>query len=467
MKLYNTLTRKVEEFIPHNKDMVTMYTCGPTVYNYQHIGNMRTYISEDVFEKTLKYLGYNVKRAMNITDVGHLTSDSDTGEDKMSLAAKRENKHPLEIAKFYTNNFFDDMKKLNIKKPEIIANATDNIDEYVKIIKKLLENGHAYKAGNNIYYDVSKFPNYYELSQKKATDLQVGVRDEVEYDEQKRNQADFVLWFNTSKFENHILKWKTELGEGYPGWHIECSGIALKYLGEYLDLHFGAVDAIFPHHTNEIAQSEGYIGHKWTKYWVHLAFLNDTTGKMSKSKGDFLSVENIEKRGFSPLAYRFYCLQSHYRNTLNFDFDKLEVTQNSYFKLLNKIKEINKNYNENDIDIALYNSYIEKFKDSLSNDLNTANVITYIYDVLKEKTSNSTKIKILKEYDLVLSLNLLETDNNDIDKELQDYINDMIAKRNEAKANKDFAKADAIRDELKEKGIIIKDSREGTTFEII
>ena len=467
MKLYNTLTRKVEEFIPHNKDMVTMYTCGPTVYNYQHIGNMRTYISEDVFEKTLKYLGYNVKRAMNITDVGHLTSDSDTGEDKMSLAAKRENKHPLEIAKFYTNNFFDDMKKLNIKKPEIVANATDNIDEYVKIIKKLLETGHAYKAGNNIYYDVSKFPNYYELSQKKATDLQVGVRDEVEYDEQKRNQADFVLWFNTSKFENHILKWKTELGEGYPGWHIECSGIALKYLGEYLDLHFGAVDAIFPHHTNEIAQSEGYIGHKWTKYWVHLAFLNDTTGKMSKSKGDFLSVENIEKRGFSPLAYRFYCLQSHYRNTLNFDFDKLEVTQNSYFKLLNKIKEINKNYNENDIDIALYNSYIEKFKDSLSNDLNTANVITYIYDVLKEKTSNSTKIKILKEYDLVLSLNLLETDNNDIDKELQDYINDMIAKRNEAKANKDFAKADAIRDELKEKGIIIKDSREGTTFEII
>lgn len=468
MKLYNTLTRKVEEFVPYNKDLVTMYTCGPTVYNYQHIGNMRTYISEDVFEKTLKYLGYNVKRAMNITDVGHLTSDSDTGEDKMAIAAKRENKDVLEIAKYYTDVFFEDMRKLNIRKPDIVSNATDNIDEYVKIIKRLLEKGYAYKAGSNIYFDVSKFPSYYELSKKKASDLQVGVREDVEYDDMKRNQADFVLWFNASKFENHALKWNTELGEGYPGWHIECSGISLKYLGEYLDLHFGAVDAIFPHHTNEIAQSEAYLGHKWTNYWVHLAFLNDETGKMSKSNGEFLTISNLEKHGFVPLSYRFYCLQSHYRNTLTFDFDKLKVTENNYNKLLAKINEINKDYREEEVDKNIVNTYINKFKEALANDLNTASAITLLYDVLKENTSNSSKIKIIKEMDIVLSLNLLEKkEEKVINEELLSFINEMIAKRNEAKKNKDFILADSIREELKSKGIIIKDTREGTSFEII
>ena len=468
MKLYNTLTRKVEEFVPYNKDLVTMYTCGPTVYNYQHIGNMRTYISEDVFEKALKYLGYNVKRAMNITDVGHLTSDSDTGEDKMSVAAKRENKGVLEIAKYYTDIFFEDMKKLNIRKPDIVSNATDNIDEYVKIIKRLLDTGYAYKAGNNIYFDVSKFPTYYELSKKKANDLQVGVRDDVEYDESKRNQADFVLWFNESKFENHALKWDTELGVGYPGWHIECSGISLKHLGEHLDLHFGAVDAIFPHHTNEIAQSEAYLGHKWTNYWVHLAFLNDETGKMSKSNGEFLTISNLEKRGFMPLSYRFYCLQSHYRNTLTFDFEKLKVTENNYKKLLNKISEINKDYNKEDVNKEIYDLYVSKFKEALSNDLNTASAITLLYDVLKENVSNSTKIELIKEMDMVLSIGLLnETEEKVIDNELLSYINEMIEKRNNAKKNKDFIMADSIRDELKNRGIIIKDTREGTTFDIV
>jgi len=469
MKLYNTLTRKVEEFIPHNKEYVTLYTCGPTVYHFQHIGNMRTYISEDILEKSLNYLGYKVKRAMNITDVGHLTSDGDTGEDKMALAAKRENKSALEIAKYYSDIFFEDMKKLNIKKPSIVSNATDNIDEYVKIIKKLLQTGQAYKAGNNIYFDVSKFPTYYDLSRKKADDLQVGVREDVEFDERKKNQADFVLWFNESKFENHELKWETELGTGYPGWHIECSGISLKYLGEYLDIHCGAVDAIFPHHTNEIAQSEAYIGHKWCNYWIHLAFLNDETGKMSKSKGEFLTISNLEKRGFSPLAYRFYCLQSHYRNTLTFDFEKLEATENHYNKLINKIDSLKQDYNENDINQDIYNTYINKFKEALSNDLNTASAITLIYDLLKENYSNSTKIAIIKEFDTVLSLDLLnkKEKNTEIDESLEQYINEMINKRNEAKKNKNFALADSIREELKEKGILIKDTREGTIFEII
>lgn len=467
MKLYNTLTKKIEDFIPHDKDIVTMYTCGPTVYHFAHIGNMRTYISEDVLEKTLNYLGFNVKRCMNITDVGHLTSDSDTGEDKMEVAAKRENKSVLEIAKMYTDIFFEEMKLLNIKTPEIISKATDNIDEYVKIIKKLLQTGHAYKAGNNIYFDVTKFPSYYDLSKKKADDLQVGVRDDVEFDNKKRNQADFVLWFNDSKFENHALKWETELGTGYPGWHIECSGISLKHLGEYLDIHCGAVDAIFPHHTNEIAQSEAYLDHKWCNYWVHCAFLNDETGKMSKSKGEFLTVTSLLNKGFDPLVYRFYCLQSHYRNTLTFSFEKLEATQNNYYKLLNKIAALKENDDESNINKKHYDSYINKFKEALENDLNTASAITLIYDVLKEDFNNSTKLAILKSFDTVLSINLLDGKQEKvIDDTLENYINEMISRRNEAKKNKNFVLADQIRDELKEKGILIKDTREGTIYEI-
>ena len=467
MKLYNTLTRKLEEFIPHDENEVKMYTCGPTVYHFAHIGNMRTYISEDILEKALVFLGYNVKRCMNITDVGHLTSDGDSGEDKMAVAAKRENKGVLEIAKYYTDIFFQEMDMLNIKMPEIVSKATDNIKEYVKITKKLLETGYAYKAGDNIYFDVSKFPDYYDLSKKKADDLQVGSRDDVEFDNQKRNQADFVLWFNSSKFENHALKWETELGTGYPGWHIECSGISLKYLGEYLDIHCGAVDAIFPHHTNEIAQSEAYLGHKWCNYWVHLAFLNDETGKMSKSNGEFLTVSNLQKRGFNPLAYRFYCLQSHYRNTLTFDFEKLEATQTAYNKLVNKLDAMKANYNENDVDATTYDSYIAKFKEYLSNDLNTASTITLIHDLLKEDCSDSTKIALIKQFDTVLSLDLLNKKETEIDKDLEDYIKEMIDKRNLAKKDRNFALADQIREELKEKGILIKDTREGTIYELI
>ena len=467
MKLYNTLTRKVEEFVPHNKEEVTMYTCGPTVYHFAHIGNMRTYISEDILEKSLNFLGYKVKRAMNITDVGHLTGDGDTGEDKMEVAAKRENKGVLEIAKYYTDIFFKEAKMLNIKTPEIVSNATDNIEEYVKMTKKLLETGYAYKAGENIYFDVSKFPSYYDLSRKKADDLQVGSRDDVEFDDQKRNQADFVLWFNTSKFENHALKWETELGTGYPGWHIECSGISLKYLGEHLDIHCGAVDAIFPHHTNEIAQSEAYLGHKWCNYWVHLAFLNDETGKMSKSNGEFLTISNLEKKGYDPLVYRFYCLQSHYRNTLTFDFEKLDAAKSTYNKLVNRLDSLKENYNEKDIEKDIYNSYIAKFKDALANDLNTASAITLIHDLLKENHTDSTKVAIIKEFDSVLSLDLLNKKETEIDSDLETYINEMINKRNDAKKNKDFALADSIREELKEKGILIKDTREGTIYEII
>lgn len=466
MKFYNTKTRKVEEFIPYNKEKVTMYTCGPTVYHFQHIGNMRTYISEDILEKTLRYIGYNVKRCMNITDVGHLTSDGDTGEDKMYVAAKREHKGVLELAEMYTNIFFKDCEKLNIKRPDVVAKATDNIEEYIKIIEVLLEKGYAYKMGPNIYYDVSKFSDYYALSGKKVDDLQIGSRNEVDYDNNKRNQADFVLWFTNSKFENHILQWESPWGLGYPGWHIECSGISLKYLGEHLDIHCGAVDAIFPHHTNEIAQSEGYLGHKWCSYWLHLAFLNDQTGKMSKSKGEFLTIDNLEKRGFKPLAYRFYCLQSNYRNTLAFDFDKLDDASKAYEKLLNKIEEIKKG-EKGEFNQEKYDSYQSKFQSYLENDLNTASALTLIYDILKDNISNITKLKLFENFDLVLSLDLTKgKEIKIIENELEKYILEMIEKRKEAKKNKDFALADKIREELSSKGIIIKDTREGTTYEL-
>lgn len=466
MKFYNTKTRKVEEFVPYNKEKVTMYTCGPTVYHFQHIGNMRTYISEDILEKTLRYIGYNVKRCMNITDVGHLTSDGDTGEDKMYVAAKREHKGVLELAEMYSDIFFKDCEKLNIKRPDVVAKATDNIKEYIKIIEVLLEKGYAYKMGPNIYYDVSKFSDYYALSGKKVDDLQIGSRNEVDYDNNKRNQADFVLWFTSSKFENHILQWDSPWGVGYPGWHIECSGIALKYLGEYLDIHCGAVDAIFPHHTNEIAQSEGYLGHKWCSYWLHLAFLNDQTGKMSKSKGEFLTIDNLEKRGFKPLAYRFYCLQSNYRNTLAFDFDKLDEASKAYEKLLNKIEEIKKG-EKGEFNQEKYDLYQRKFQSYLENDLNTASALTLIYDILKDNISNITKLKLFENFDLVLSLDLTkDKETQQIDKELEKYILEMIEKRKEAKKNKDFALADKIREELSNKGIIIKDTREGTTYEL-
>ena len=300
MELYNTRTHRKESFVPWNKDYVTMYTCGPTVYSYAHIGNLRTYIMEDILEKTLIYLGYKVKRCMNITDVGHLTSDADTGDDKMVKSAKKENKSVLEIAKFYTEAFFQDLETLNIKKPEIISPATENISLYITIIEKLLEDGYAYSSGGNIYFDTSKLDNYYTLTNQDSEDLKSAVSDTVEIDDNKRNKTDFALWFTKSKFQSQELKWDSPFGEGYPGWHIECTGISIKNLGPYLDIHCGGVDNIFPHHTNEIAQSESYLGHKWCNYWLHVEHLNDTRGKMSKSKGDVLTVNVLKEKGYNP-----------------------------------------------------------------------------------------------------------------------------------------------------------------------
>ena len=467
MKIYNTLSKKVEEFIPYEEKKVKMYTCGPTVYHYAHIGNLRTYIFEDIFEKTLKYLGYDVKRVMNITDVGHLSSDADTGEDKMLKGAEREHKTVYEIADFYTKAFFNDTEKLNIKKPEIVEKASAHIETYIKMITKLLDTGYAYIANGNVYFDVSKATDYYKLSGKKEEDLMIGVRDDVEEDKNKKNPADFVLWFTSSKFENQAMKWNSPWGVGYPGWHIECSGISYEYLGEYLDIHCGGVDNIFPHHTNEIAQTEGFVGHKWCNYWVHGEHLNDSTGKMSKSKGEFLTLSLLESKGYNPLVYRLFCLESHYRKQLVFSYDAMDNTKKIYEKLLNKIKQIKEN-KDGELDFDIINKYDEQFKEAISNDLNTSLALTTLYAVIKDQINNNTKLYLIEKFDEVLSLDLLKENTKlNQDNDMDEYILATIEERNNAKKEKNYALADQIRDELANKGIILKDSREGTTYEIV
>ena len=468
MKLYNTLSRTIEEFIPKVENKVQMYTCGPTVYHFAHIGNLRTYMMEDVLEKSLRYAGYDVKRVMNITDVGHLSSDGDTGEDKMLKGAKREKKTVLEIAEFYKNAFFEDCKKLNIKMPDVIEPATGCIPEFIKTIESLIEKDFAYIADGNVYFDTSKVNDYNALTGHSSDELMVGVREDVTEDTNKRNKSDFVLWFTKSKFDDQELKWDSPWGVGYPGWHIECSCISMKHCGDYLDIHCGGVDNIFPHHTNEIAQSEAYLGHKWCNYWFHVHHLNDETGKMSKSKGEFLTVSLLESKGYDPIAYRFFCLQSHYRKPLTFSYQALDQASATYAKLLKKIDNL-KPQGEPDMEFVKENK--EKFLSALGSDLNTALGITNIYDVLKSSVSDATKIACLKDIDYVLSINLVreKSESDDICVEKTDFekeIESLIEERKEAKKAKNFARADEIRNYLKEKGVTLTDTPAGTTYTI-
>lgn len=477
MKLYNTLTKKVDTFLPNENGKVKMYTCGPTVYHFAHIGNLRTYIMEDVLEKLLRYIGYDVTRVMNITDVGHLSSDGDTGEDKMLKGAKREHKTVLEIADFYRKAFFSDCEKLNIKYPDIVDPATNCISNFIEMIEKLIEKGYAYLAGGNVYFDTSLVPTYNDLSGHSTEELMVGVRDDVTEDENKRNKSDFVLWFTKSKFDDQELKWDSPWGVGYPGWHIECSAICMKHLGSKLDIHCGGVDNIFPHHTNEIAQSEAYTGEKWCNYWFHVNHLNDETGKMSKSKGDFLTVSLIESKGYDPLAYRFFCLQSHYRKPLVFSYEALDQATQTYNKLIRRIAGLKK---DGEVDTAFVEDIKNTFIEKVGTDMNTALGITCIYDILKSNTNDISKLEAIKSIDYVLSVGLIDraqklnakaseenkenSENDNIDPALKSKIEELIEKRKEAKKAKDFALADAIRAELSEMGVTIKDTREGTTY---
>ncbi|MDY3909805.1 MAG: cysteine--tRNA ligase [Eubacterium sp.] len=460
--LYNTLSKKVEEFIPNEEGKVAMYTCGPTVYHFAHIGNLRSYIMEDVLEKHLRYVGYDVKRVMNITDVGHLTSDGDTGEDKMLKGAKREHKTVMDIARFYTDAFMEDCRKLNIKTPDVVEPATNCIPEFIHMIEVLLEKGYAYIAGENVYFDTSKLENYYVLSAQKEEELQVGVREDVDEDTNKKNKADFVLWFTKSKFDNQELKWDSPWGVGYPGWHIECSCIGMKHLGEYMDIHCGGVDNIFPHHTNEIAQSEAYTGHKWCNYWFHVNHLNTKNGKMSKSKGEFLTVSLLEEKGYDPMVYRLFCLQSHYRKPLEFSWEALDNVATAYDKLIRRIQNLS---DEGEVDEAEVIAYQLKFAEAMGNDINTSSAITVLYDMLKADISDMTKKKLVESFDQVLSLQLTrECEEESVDAGLSEYVEKMIEERKAAKKEKNFARADEIRDELAAKGIVLKDTREGTTW---
>ena len=468
MYLYNSLSHKKELFQPNSPDVVKMYTCGPTVYHFAHIGNLRTYIMEDVLEKSLNYLGYHVKRVMNITDVGHLSSDADTGEDKMLKGAKRENKSVMEIAQYYTDAFMADCAKLNIKIPEIVQPATGCIPEFIEMVEGLLAKGFAYVAGGNVYFDTSKLEKYYVFNDHDEEDLATGVRDGVEEDPNKRNKNDFVLWFTKSKFEDQALKWDSPWGVGYPGWHIECSCISMKHLGEDLDIHAGGIDNAFPHHTNEIAQSESYLGHAWCKYWFHVHHLNTDTGKMSKSKGEFLTVSLLEQKGYDPMAYRLFCLQSHYRRNLVFSWENLDNAATAYDKLIAKIATFRA---EGDVDEAVLAKLKERFVGALNGDLNTSLAITAVYDVLKAKCSDATKLAALADFDKVLSLNLIEAAGNLRKKQAEEEaanadpeIDALVAARTEAKKAKNWAEADRIRDELKTRGIEIIDTPQGTKW---
>ncbi len=476
MLLYNSLTRRRDEFVPNEEGKCSIYTCGPTVYHYAHIGNLRTYIMEDILEKYLRYTGLDVTRVMNITDVGHLTSDADEGEDKMLKGAKREKKSVMDIAKFYTDAFFSDCAKLNIKTPDYVQPATGLIPEFIAAVEKLIEKGYAYEAGGNIYFDTSKIKEYYVFHNFKEEDLAEGVREGVEKDDNKRNKTDFVLWFTKSKFDDQELKWDSPWGVGYPGWHIECSCISMKYLGERLDIHCGGIDNAFPHHTNEIAQSEALVGHKWCNNWFHVLHLNTNDGKMSKSKGEFLTVSLLESKGYDPLAYRFFCLGSHYRKSLVFSYENLDNAAAAYTKLLTKIATIDK---EGEYDGEGAKQYLSEFDNALGTDLNSSLAITALHNVLKSKLNGATKLALIEKFDTVLSLSLIEKAAKiraEIDAknkceydESDPFVAEILAAieaRKEAKKAKNYQEADRIRAELASKGVTLEDTPQGTKFKI-
>jgi len=459
------MTRNKEEFIPANKNKVGMYTCGPTVYNYAHIGNLRTYIFEDALKKSLEYVGYKVKHVMNVTDVGHLQSDGDEGEDKMALGASREHKTVWEIAKFYEDAFFEDCKKLNVKKPTVVCRATEHIEDMIKFVQKLEERGYTYESNGNVYFEIDKFEDYTKLANLSIDELEAGSR--IEIDPNKKNPLDFVLWFTNSKFSNQIMQWDSPWGRGFPGWHLECSTMSIKYLGENIDIHCGGIDHIPVHHTNEIAQSEAALGHKWVNYWVHGEFLVLDGGKMSKSSGDFLTVSKLEEEGFSPLDYRYFCLQSKYRKQLVFSFESLKDAQNGYKALKKKIGTILTNIDEtNNMNKELISGYQEKFKTQISDDLNIANAFTVLNEVIKDgELNNKEKAFLIEDFDKVFSLNLMtiEKEAMEVDEKL---INHLIEERNIARKEKNYKRSDEIRAQLLEMNIEVLDSKEGTSWRV-
>ena len=460
MKFYNTLTRGKEEFTPIDGKTVRMYSCGPTVYNYAHIGNMRTYIFMDLLRRTLKEEGYRLKGVMNITDVGHLLSDADDGEDKMEKAAREQKKSPLEIAAYYTDVFFTDLKKLNIGKPEVTPRATDHIPEMLEFVYKLCDNGFAYETGDGIYYDISKFPGYGQLSGINLEDQQAGAR--VEVNSEKRHPADFAIWKKAPK--EHIMQWDSKWGKGYPGWHIECSAMSKKYLGEVFDIHTGGVDHIPIHHENEIAQSFGVTGKNPAKFWMHGEFMCVDGGKMSKKLGNTYTVADLEKMGYSPLCFRYFCLNTHYRKKLNFTFAAMDGAKIAYERLLEAVYR-HKN-GTNAVSPETIAKYHEEFRSFITDDLNIPGALGVLWTMLKEPASRAVYDEALK-MDEVFGLSLKDYVPEKKEEAVPEEVNALAEARLAAKMEKNYALSDELRAKITEKGYTVKDTKEGYTLEKI
>ncbi len=460
LKLYNTLTRKKEEFIPIKKDEVRIYSCGPTVYNYAHIGNMRAYILMDTVRKVLEYNGYKVQQVMNITDVGHLTSDADTGEDKMEKSARIMNMSVYDIAKKYTDLFMSDIKSLNIVIPEHVVKATDHIKDMEKYVIEIMNNGYAYETSKGVYFDTSKLKNYGRyLSKANVDGVQAGAR--IEVDSEKKNPLDFALWIKAPK--EHIMKWDSKFGVCYPGWHIECSAMSRKYLGEVFDIHTGGVDHIQIHHENEIAQSLGATSKIPANYWLHTEFLLINNGKMSKSLGNVYTLEDLKKQGIEPLAYRYFSYSSNFTKKLNFTWDSIKQSQNS----LNKLREqvLSNRGISNKIDKNIISNLEAKFLDAINDNLNMTVALSVVYEALKNEKSNDIYSLILK-FDNVLSLDLNRENTISNEKiDISENVLNILKSREEARKNKDYALSDKYRDELLLLGYIVKDTKEGQKLE--
>jgi cysteinyl-tRNA synthetase len=481
LSLYNTMGRKQETFIPIQPGKVGFYGCGPTVYNYAHIGNLRAYVTHDVLVRTLRRLGFEVTHVMNITDVGHLTGDDDSGDDKMIKSAEERGKSVLEVAAFYTDAFFKDTQRLNILRPTVVCRATEHIDDMITLIKRIEERGYTYRAGGNLYFDITKFPTYGQLARLKMEDLKAGAR--IGVDEHKKNPMDFALWFTKSKFENQALVWDSPWGRGYPGWHIECSAMSMKYLGEQFDIHAGGIDHIPIHHTNEIAQSEAATGKKWVNYWVHNEFLVMDKGKMSKSSGTFLTLQTIVDAGYDPLDYRYFLLLGHYRSQLQFSYEALDSARNARYSLNEKIRSV---YAKADIgaqgplpqnlDRSTLGeeaaSHLQAFDTALEDDLSTPRALAELWGLLRDPLVPPRQIvSVALDMDRVLGLNLAQEAQRvepevSLDQSLVEEIEALVAERSQAKKARDFAKADAIRSALQQRGVILEDGSEGTKWKL-
>lgn len=464
IKFYNTLTKQKSDFVPLNANEVRIYSCGPTVYSYAHIGNFRTYIFVDNLRRTLEYNGYTLKHVMNITDVGHLESDADEGEDKMEKAAKKENKDPYEIAKFYTDAFFKDMTRLNIERPEIIAKATDHIEDMLEFAKEIVKNGYGYETSRGIYFDISKLDKYPVLSNRKVEDQIAGAR--VDVDPEKRNPYDFAIWIKAP--ENHIMKWDSPWGLSYPGWHLECSAMSRKYLGEVFDIHTGGVDHIPTHHENEIAQSKGAFGKIPAKIWMHVEFLQVDGGKMSKSLGNVYTLDQLQEKGIEPLAFKLFCYTAHYRTKLNFTFEGALASQ----KALNRLREsyIKHKNSEDDIEESKIEEYKEKFLEAINDDLNFPLAMSIIWEIARSEKQSKKIAELLLQFDRVLGLDLKNSEQyieNQKNIDLPEEITELLEKRKQARNEKNWDLSDKLREELNEKGYIVKDTKTGMTIEKI